>query len=634
MRMITLRDRLRYRFDTVMSRGTTALIFWLFFLSACVVFVVSLFVIATQSQPVDDAGNSADFSDLVWMSMLRTLDPGTMGGDHGSALFLGSMLFVTLAGIFVVSTLIGILTTGIDQRLTELRKGRSFVVEQNHSLILGWSEQIFTVISELIIANENKRDACIVILADRDKVEMEDEIRAKFGKTGTTRVVCRTGSPIDVSDLEIANPDGARSIIVLSPGGNNPDLQVIKTLLALLNNPNRKPTPYHIVAEMREHRNMDAARMVGKDEVELVLSGDLVARIAVQTSRQSGLSVVYTELMDFDGNEIYFQEEPKLVGKTFGEAIFEYDTSVIIGLRTAEGNILLNPPSDTPIVSGDRVIAISEDDDTVTVAQTRGEIDISAIRSGAPQPKKPERILILGWNDRVPLVLQELDTYVAPGSEVVVVADVIGAKRELDLGASGIKNQTYSFVFGDSTNREVLESLDVHGFHHILVVSYSERFDVQEADSRTLITLLHLRHIAEQHGHKYSVVSEMLDVRNRNLAVVTDADDFIVSHKLVSLLLSQISENKELSRVFAELFCSEGSELYLREAPRYVECGKPVNFYTVSESARQKGEIAIGYRMCGRAVADEKAYGVKINPPKSQPLTFTEDDKIIVLAKD
>ena len=55
----------------------------------------------------------------------------------------------------------------------------------------------------------------------------------------------------------------------------------------------------------------------------------------------------------------------------------------------------------------------------------------------------------------------------------------------------------------------------------------------------------------------------MLDHRNRELAEVTQADDFIVSDRLISLMLSQLSENEELNAVFDELFNPEGSEVYL-----------------------------------------------------------------------
>src|SRR4029077_13342882 len=127
------------------------------------------------------------------------LDSGTMGGATGSWPFLFSMLAVTLGGIFVVSMLIGVLTNGIEARMEELRKGRSFIVETNHTVILGWSPQVFSIISELIIANENQRRPCIAILAENDKVEMEDEIESRIPDTKNTRVVCRTGSPIDLS---------------------------------------------------------------------------------------------------------------------------------------------------------------------------------------------------------------------------------------------------------------------------------------------------------------------------------------------------------------------------------------------------------------------------------------------------
>ena len=88
--------------------------------------------------------------------------------------------------------------------------------------------------------------------------------------------------------------------------------------------------------------------MVGGDEAELVLVGDLIARIIAQTCRQSGLSVVYTELLDFGGDEIYFRAEPALVGKTFGDALLAYEDSAVIGLCPAGGAPQLNPPLDTP----------------------------------------------------------------------------------------------------------------------------------------------------------------------------------------------------------------------------------------------------------------------------------------------
>ena len=641
MRQIRFRDRMRYRFDDTMSRGPIILIGWLFAISLILILAVSVFVWLSGVAPAEGWHG---LPSIFFRSLLRTLDPGTMGGDQGRWPFLLAMLFITLAGIFVVSILIGVLTTGIEGQLERLRKGRSFVAESGHTIILGWTPQIFTIVQEIMTANENQGRQCIAILSEKDKVEMEDEIRARVPRIGRTRVVCRTGLPIDRADLEIVNPDGARAIIVLPFNAEAPDSQVIKTILAVTNKPDRRKEPYHIVAAIRDPKALEAARAVMGDEVELVLTGDLISRIAAQTCRQSGLSVVYTELLDFGGDEIYFQEEPRLAGKTFGESLLAYEDSAVIGLRLGDGQVLLNPPMDTVIAPGDKIIAVSEDDDTVVLSgKSDYGIDESAFRTWSQEELEhlrnpvPERTLILGWNQRAPVLLRELDNYVGPGSVVTVVVeeDMAWGEGILRLREpQSLTNIAVTTLHGDITDRRLLDSLDVPSYHHVLVLSYSDTLAPQRADARTLMALLHLRNIADRHGRPFSLVSEMLDIRNRDLAEVTHADDFIVSDKLASLLLSQLSENKELAPVFVDLFNAEGSELYLKLAEHYVELGRPVSFYTVVEVARRRGEVAIGYRLAAATYDPAQSYGVRVNPDKSDLVTFGPQDRIVVLAED
>ena len=107
-----------------------------------------------------------------------------------------------------------------------------------------------------------------------------------------------------------------------------------------------------------------------------------------------------------------------------------------------------------------------------------------------------------------------------------------------------------------------------------------------------------------------------------------------MSDELTGLLLTQVSENGELLEVFQDLFRSEGSEIYLKPAKDYVAMERAVNFYTVTESARRRRETAIGYRLERHANDPARAYGVRVNPPKSEALTFHPEDKIIVLAED
>ena len=122
-------------------------------------------------------------------------------------------------------------------------------------------------------------------------------------------------------------------MIVLSPGGDDPDSEVIKTLLALTHAGDGPP----IVAEIQDPQNLEAARMVGGERAVLVDKRETVARLIVQTSRQSGAAAVYTELFDFDGDEIYFHADAALAGSTYAEAQLAYESVTVIGLLDEDG---------------------------------------------------------------------------------------------------------------------------------------------------------------------------------------------------------------------------------------------------------------------------------------------------------
>ena len=631
---VTWRDSLRYRFENTLSKGTVAIIGWLALLSLAIVVLASLILAAMRvGQDPEDHEHPYGFFEGIWQAMLRTLDPGVVAGDSGWQLRL-LMLIVTIGGIFIVSILIGTITSGLEARLTELRKGRSRVIEEDFTLILGWSSKVYSIIGELLIANENQKDPCIVVLSERDKVEMEDDIRAKFPSTRNTRVICRSGNPLDLDDLAVVDPHSARSVVVLAPETENPDIHVIKSVLAITNNPARKQEPYHIVAEIRDAKNLEAAALVGGKEAIYVQGEDLIARVTAQTCRQSGLSVVYTELLDFDGAEIYFKSEPSLAGRTYREVIAAYEDSTVMGIMRSNGEVLLNPAMDTAFAHDDQIIAITEDDDTLVLrADAGGGLpDISALANRERLPAAPERILILGWNGKAQAIIEELDNYVAPGSETIVICRHEGAREVLVSVAKRMQRQKVRFADGDITHAATLAAVKATSFEHVILLSYD--MPIQEADAKTLITLLHLRNLADAAGVRLSIVSEMMDLRNRALAQIARADDFIVSDKLVSLMMSQLSENKNLDRVFRVLFSSEGSEIYIRPMTDYIRLGSTVDFYTVLEAAAQRGETAIGYRLMKHADDKERGYGVNVNPKKSDRHSFAENDMIVVLAEN
>lgn len=626
----TLMARLRYFVDNLYSRGTGATVITLGLMALILALVCTALLITMGLAPGDEEPYTT--LEAFWVGMLSVIGSGSIGGRESTWGYRMLMLGMTFGSILVGSFFISALTNGMVSRVSELKKGRSRIIEKNHVVILGWSEQIITIVSELMYANANQSKFCIAILGPLPKDEMEDQLDQKVKKVGNTRVVCRTGDPMEMADLKIVSLNTARTIIILSPKSAYPDADVIKTVLAIVNHPERHNAPYHIIAALQNPRNQEIARVVGRDEVQWVVSTDIVARMIAQTSLQPGLSTVYDDLFDFANNEIYLKEEPRLTGRTFSEALYASETNSVIGVCVAGGQVMLNPTSDYIIQSGDRLIVIASDDDAIHF-QPGQEIliDESVITPDQENGNNPRKILILGWNWRGASIVKELDYYVPDGSEVTVIADHEKVEDNVEHECTDLKSIRICYFHGDTDDRQILEGILVNHYDHIILLGYSDKLSIQRADAKTLVTLLLLRDIKNADNLPYTIVTEMMDIRNYHLATTARADDYIISDRLISLLLAQLAESKELKKVFDELLNQELSEIYLKPANHYVREGQPTNFYTIVEAARRRSEVAIGYRLLEEVNNTYKPFGVYINPQKSKQVTFQPGDQVIVL---
>ncbi|MET9856325.1 NAD-binding lipoprotein [Streptomyces sp. NPDC006450] len=645
----SLRLRLRYRFDHLLSGGTTTLIGWLAL--ACLAVVVPASAVLVWSDRAAPATLSGRLT-AVWVSVGQTLK---IGGAVGSPLYVLASVSLALVALLFVSTLVSLITTGINRRIMSLRRGHSTVVENRHTVVLGWSDQVFPVIGELVAANANQRRSAIALLAPQDKVWMEEEISARVGDSGRTRIICRNGSTTDPAELRRVSPRTARAVLVLPPTGDTGDAHVVKTLLAL-------DAAVHgsaeadgrtaaeaavVVAAVRDSRNHLTARLAAGPAGHVLCVDDIVARLLVSTARQPGLSLVYSELLDFDGDEFYPVSPGDLVGRTFGEALLSFDTSSVVGLLHGGGSVTLNPDPGAVIGPADRIIVISRDDDTAVRADLPAPVEDDAIVTAAPATARVERLLLLGWNRRAPLVIEQLDQYVGPGTTLDVVALGVHAATDGARGVTAARSRLeVSFHDGDITDPLTLAKLDVPSYDGVIVIGETEPeasdaplaslapvTDPQaRADDRTLVTLLHLRAIGNAARRDIALTTEMSDDGNRLLAPAQDGADFIVSGRLISLLMTQISESPYLAAVFEELFDAEGHEFHLKPATDYVRAGQEVSFATAVEAARRRGECAVGYRLRARSTTGPD-YGVRINPDKRRLVRFCEEDWLIVLAE-
>jgi ion channel POLLUX/CASTOR len=624
-RKLGLRARARYLFDTVMSRGTGIVILWLAGITVGLVFLAAL--VLTIFRIGIDGDEDPSLLEGFWQSLLRILDPGTFSDDTGWPLRI-TMLLVTLLGVLIGGSLIGLIVAAVDSKVEQLRRGRSAIVEQDHTLILGWSPRVYTLISEIVKANENRKRGRIVILAPEEKPVMEEAIRDRVSDTRTTRIVCRTGDPSNPHDLRIVNIDEARSIVVLAGAEDGVgDAEAVKAVLAVMTSQTRS-TRGAVVAEMNDAETARALHEASRGNVVTVRAIDVIARITAQACRQPGLSFVWQDLLDFAGDEIYFQPAPELEGHTFADALLAYDTSSVIGRHAADGTIAVNPPMDTEFESGDSVIAISADDDTIVFS---GFVDDEAADDVMPPPpaERLERLLVVGWSFIGPVVLRELDEFAPPGSEVDVLLDpdLVDDKEIPDLDLARLRT-TFHPTGGDLD--ELSNSVRGRSYDKVIILDYRGGISPAEADARALLTLLILQQAlgTSASGKRPRIVTELLDAADVDLARATGADDFVVSDELSSLMLAQLAERAELEPVFADLFDVAGSAIALHPSSSYV-ISQRVPWRRVVAVARARGETAIGYRI------EDGASGVPsvvLNPPKGEHVRLGEGDQVVLIA--
>jgi Trk K+ transport system NAD-binding subunit len=463
------------------------------------------------------------------------------------------------------------------------------------------------------------------------KDEMEEKIHARFPDPKTTQIVCRCGSITDVADLQICSLDTCMSVIV-NAESDATTLKCILVVTRMLKECGNDKA--YITAVIRDEQNKEAAELAGEGYVEVLSFQDVISRIIAHSGRYAGLSHVYTDLFDMDGSEFYIDEHPA-EGKTLAELNRYFPESIVCGFVTGSGKILLNPEPDYTCKADDRVILFAEDDGV-----SRMDADIAPVMEDVILPeyvKEPlaqSDMLILGFNSKLPRILQEEDHYVAAGSMVTIALseEQLGHKEEIEkLKMSNIKITITECDFYD---RKQLKALVKPGLSVLVLADDNDEDDektVEKKDAKILMILLQLRYLSEVDGYKLNITSEMLRVENQELAQFANVNDFVVSSNITSLIVTQICQSRELKLIFEELLREDGSEIYVRPAKNYVKLGVKTNFYTACEAAARQQEVMIGYR---RRNLETGAVEIINNPPKAQEIVFEETDGFVVIAVD
>lgn len=494
-------EKISYYFDLILSRSTLSMIVLLFSIMATIVLLLGI-----VAYFVSDNGG---LFYQIWISLMHTIDSGNLSGDSTANIpYLIVMSLATLCGLFVTSVLIGIVTTGFENKLANLRKGTSSVQVKNQTTIIGFNNNIYSLITELIEANRNKKKEYIVILGDAEKEFMESEIFAHIPKTYNTTIVCRSGCLYKAYSFGLCSIENSRSIIV----NTDNDSLAIKILLSL-SSYLKEIKPLHeklrYVVSVNQKENIEAARIASDENAIVIHSKDAISRIIANTCRQHGLSQVLTELFNFNGEEMYSESIPELVGKTFRESLLAFSNSTPVGI-VSDGVGCLNPPMDTVIQEGDKIVLIEEDDKTYKFASDV-VVNKEVILTNPTEEAQKDLLVILGSNDKLPLILSEYDKYVQKGSMVIIVDEDLDIERLTEYENISIT------VLNKVINRQLLSDFVDNGATNILLLNDDSK-NPEDSDSDTLLRLMLLRDISDKSNKLFNITTEMHFAENKELA--------------------------------------------------------------------------------------------------------------------
>ena len=618
----------RYSFDNSIAKSS-AFVFYLFLAFA----LLSVFVVLTKytlyslpgilpegTLPPKPIGLENFFD---WFASLYTPQPPQNWADR--VVFILNWVIT----ISIAASVTAFFVAAINRAYAKLRKGKSPIIDSNHTLILGWSNRVFPILKELAAANANARNARVVILSNLERDFMEDEIESRAEGLGKLKVITRSGDPTNPTDLKRLNLSNSKSVIILDADEAG-DATVVSTVLAVKSvntNPNLK-----VIAELDDANTSEALVSATNGQVIAIRSHDVIARVTAQASRQPGLAAVALDLLDFGGDEIYFQAVPALAGKTYREALVSFNEASIIGLAHADGSLELNPKGTTKLKVDDKIIAVAEDDDKVVYTGPTDPVVKAKPAVKKVPARKAEHMLIIGWSGMGRTILAELAPFMVKGSTVHIIGKKDYTKRaETENLNFGNLKTTFAYTSGDL--KDILVAASAKHYDQILVLGYRKGVTVADADALTMLTMLQLNQLFEQDGNGVDptrLVAEILDSSKAEIARVAAVDDLVVSDNLAALLIAQISENTALAPVFADLFDVDGASLNLKPIEYFADLGKDISYGELVAAAGLRGDSAIGIRIAANASKDGTT-GVELNPSKHHTFKPAAGDGLVVV---
>lgn len=604
-------------------------------------------LVSPLGEPFGDLGSA------IWWAFLRLTDPGYLGDDEGNwQRFVSTVLTVSGYVVFL-GALVAIMTRWLIAMMADLERGLTPVALKHHIVVLGWTSQTLPLLSELLgpsgrmrrfLELHDTKRLRIVVLSEDVSAAQVLELKNEPGVGRRSRqVILRSGTPIQPDALHrVACLDAAAVIVPSGSQGPNSlvtsDVETVKALLSIAAQAHQVGSrlPY-VVAEIQDLRKRPVIERAYPGAVEVVAGDATISRLMAQNVLHPGLSEVYNELLTAGyGNEIYVRAGESAAGMTLEDLASQRPWAIVLGLLNPTSNgwkMNLMAPSTTVISAEDRVILMARDysetePNTKAPVLTVIQREAPAITPLAAETEVAHRVLVLGWNRRVPTLVSEFDSYPGHQFEVDVVSVVPAEARDADIQrhTGGMARVQCRHIEADYMVEGELRRLQPDSYDAVLLLSSDRLASGEEADARTLVGYLQLEDILADTNRRPQLIMELSDPDNRSLLLVHQSE-IIVSPMILSHVLAQVALRRELRVVFDELFTAGGAEILFRPQDDY-PLPASADFRALEKIAAVQGDIALGVF---RAHPDEQGKRLQLNPERRAFLDLQPGDQLVVL---
>lgn len=603
------------------------------------------------------ADSFQDLGDAVWWAFLRLTDPGYLGDDEGDWRRLVSTMLTVTGYVVFMGTLVAILTRSLIAKMTDLERGLTPVTLRNHVVVLGWTSRTVPILQELLAStgrvkrflerHATKRLRLVVLSEEVTSAQTLSLRNERDIGRRARQIVLRSGTPLQPEALHrVACLDAAAVIVPSSSHGPDSlvtsDVETVKALLSMTSQAQylHAKLPY-VVAEIEDIRKQAVVERAYPGPLEVIASDAMISRLLVQTLLHPGLSEVLNELLTARfGNDIFVRSGDIASGRTLGEFAQDCPDAIVLGLleRAGDGwSVRLNAPSDTRVTDDDRIIAMARDyDDThpLEPGEAKGQARLALVerreceRLPVRQSGPQHRLLILGWNRRVPALLAEMARYPGHTYEVDLVSILPVEMRESEIARylPADSDVSHRQLMADFAVEEELRRVDPAGYDAVFLLSSDRLSTGEEADARTMMGYLQLQEVLASVEDPPQVVMELSDPDNETL-LVTNQNETLVSSMILSHILAQVALRRELRVVLDELFTPGGAEIMMR-SPDEFELPDGADFAAFEKVAGARGETALGVF---RAKQDEDGRWLEMNPGRDTRLNLQPGDQLVVM---